>query len=116
MLDRDEPLFGLAPRREEHAAVVLEQPVGVVVPVVDLQELPVVVHDVGRERHATFGPDRHDMGRQAGTGDHVAERLIDPLAECTNPLVGLIGVATSSNMARAAATESGLPLKVPTML
>src|SRR5690348_17275364 len=42
VLHRDEPLFDLAPGREEHATVVLEQPVGVAVAVVDAQEAAVV--------------------------------------------------------------------------
>ena len=42
VLNRDEPLLGLAPGRKKDAAVVLEQPVGVAVPVVDGQVVAVV--------------------------------------------------------------------------
>ena len=63
VLDRDEPLFGLSPGWQEHPTVVLEQPVRMVVPVVNLEEVPVVANRLGREGDATLRPDRHDVSR-----------------------------------------------------
>ena len=47
VLHRDQPLLDLAPRRQEHAAVVLDQPVRVAVAVVELEEVAEVA-DRGR--------------------------------------------------------------------
>jgi len=77
VLDRDEPLLGLAPGREEDATVVLDQPMGVVVPVVDLEEVAVVMYRLNREGDATLRPDRDDVSRQPCLDDHFSERLVD---------------------------------------
>src|ERR1039458_8954537 len=60
VLNRDQPLLGFAPRRQEDAAVVLEQPVGVAVGVVDFKEVAEVADRLGGEDHAALGADRHD--------------------------------------------------------
>src|SRR5438034_2301526 len=71
VLDRDQPLLRLAPGRQEHAAVVLEQPVAVAPAAVDGQEVAVVAHRRGGEGDAALGADRDHVGRQAGAGDHL---------------------------------------------
>ena len=64
MLDRDQPLLGLAPRRQEDAAVVLEQPVRVAVGVVDSQEVTEVADRRAAEDDAALRADRDDAGVQ----------------------------------------------------
>ena len=47
VLDGEQPLLHLAPWRQEDAAVVLNQPVQVAEPLVDVQEVPVVASRAG---------------------------------------------------------------------
>src|SRR5215510_4464990 len=60
VLNRDQPLLGLTPGRQEHSAVVLEQPVRVAVLVVDSEEVAKVLYRLSAEDDAALGPDRHD--------------------------------------------------------
>ena len=67
VLDREQPLLDLAPRREEDAAVVLDQPVRLAVPAVDLQELAEVLGRLGQERDAALGACGRHMPRAGRT-------------------------------------------------
>ena len=51
------------PQREEHAPVVLVQPVRVAVPVVDLEEVAVVPNRRAGEHDAALRAHGHDAGR-----------------------------------------------------
>ena len=91
VLDRDEPLLDLAPRRQEHAAVVLEEPVRVAVAVIDTEEAAVVADRLGGEHHAALGPDRDHVGLQPGPGDLPLDAADRALPQRVDPLVRLGG-------------------------
>ena len=113
VLHRDRPLLALAPRRQEHAAVVLVQPVRVAELVVDVEEVAVVADRVGQEDDAALGagrdhvPGRSVRSRTSSSPSTIASRSRSRWAYAS-------GVSTSVSMARAAAIVSGLPLNVPT--
>src|SRR5260370_12330470 len=62
VLDRDQPLLDLAPRREEDAAVVLIEPVRVAVPGRHAQETAVAGDRFGGEHHAALGAGGGPLG------------------------------------------------------
>ena len=83
VLDRQRPLLHLPPRRQEHAAVVLVQPVGVAVAGVVAAEVAVVADAHRREHDGALGPVGADVAGQAVP----AERVADPLDELLAQLV-----------------------------
>ena len=87
VLDRDQPLLALPPRRQEHPAVVLVQPVRVAVRVVDAEEVAEVPDRVGREHHAALGADGDHVRGQAVADDLSLEPGHGLLPERLDPLV-----------------------------
>src|ERR1035441_1397763 len=81
MLHGDQPLLGLAPRRQEYPAVVLQQPVRVTVGVVDVQEAAEIADRLGGEDHAALGPDRDNMRLQPVAADLPLQASDRPLAQ-----------------------------------
>ena len=73
VLHRHQPLLDLAPRRQEGAAVVLHQPVGVAVAAVEGEEVTEVVHLVGQERDAALRSGRDHPPRQPVLVDHALQ-------------------------------------------
>src|SRR5579875_1289530 len=71
VLNREQPLLDLAPRRQEHATVVLDEPVRLAEPVVDLEEVAVLAHRLGPESDATLRADAHDVPVEAVVGDRL---------------------------------------------
>src|SRR6478609_5813256 len=65
VLDGKEPLLHLAPRGEEHAAIVLHQPVQLTVSGIDLQEVAELAHRAAPEGDAPLGPYRHHVPLEA---------------------------------------------------
>ena len=114
VLRGDRPLLALAPRREVHAAVVLEQPVGVAPTGVVREEVAVVVQRCVAEDDAPLAPYALDVTGEAVAPQDV-ERAVDHHRRATRRSAAYAsGVRTSSSVARAAAIVSGLPLNVPT--
>src|SRR5579871_4635205 len=66
----DQPLLDLAPGRQEHPAVVLEQPVSVTERAVDGEELAVVPDDFRAEDDAALGAGGHHPTVQAELLDY----------------------------------------------
>src|SRR5579884_3330530 len=58
VLDGQQPLLHLPPRRQEHPAVVLDEPVQLVQPVVDAEEVTVFAHRLVPEGDAPLGAHR----------------------------------------------------------
>ena len=69
VLHRQQPLLDLAPRWEEHPAIVLQEPVQLPPAVVDGEEVAVVAHRLGREADAALRPDADDAPGQPVGGD-----------------------------------------------
>ena len=78
VLNRQQPLLHLAPWREEHAAIVLHQPVQVAESGVDLEEVAEVADRVAAERHAALGADGHHVPAEAVPGDDGFQRGAQP--------------------------------------
>ena len=78
VLHGQQPLLDLAPGWEEHAPIVLQEPVQVAPLVVDLEEVAVVAHRRPGEGHASLGPDADDPPRQTVGGDVLLEAAAGP--------------------------------------
>src|SRR6478609_3202562 len=55
VLNGQQPLLHLAPRRQEHTAIVLHQPMQVAQSIVDLKEIAEIVNRLAVERHTALG-------------------------------------------------------------
>ena len=91
--DRGQPLLDLAPRRQERAAVVLDQPVGVTVAAVERAEVAEVADPVGHEGHAALGAGGHDDPRRVVAVDDALEPVAHPVAQAVEVGVGVVGRA-----------------------
>src|SRR5579875_1913274 len=91
VLDREQPLLDLPPWRQEHATVVLDEPVRLAEPVVDLEEVPVLANRVGAERDAALRADAHDVPVEAVLGDRLLEAGAHPRGERVEVGVAVVG-------------------------
>ena len=114
VLDRQRPLLALAPRREEHAAVVLEQPVGVALArVVRTGTRGSCAPGWARRRPHPWRRTR-SRSRGCGTAAACGGRARPSPRGARRSAAYAAGVRTSSSTVFIAATVSGLPLNVPT--
>src|SRR5580698_8120622 len=60
VLHRDQPLLDFPPGRQEHSAVVLEEPVRVTERILNAAEAAEIPDRPGREHHAALRAHRHD--------------------------------------------------------
>src|ERR1035441_6640522 len=114
VLNRDQPLLDLAPWRQEDAAVVLEQPVGMAVRIVEAEEAAEVADRLGREDHAALCPDGDHARGEPVSADFSLYPFDGTLAQGRQPAVGLRSRYLAEHRA-AGAIARGLPLKVPTI-
>src|SRR5258708_17241970 len=89
MLNRDQPLLRLAPRWQEHPAVVLEQPVRMTVLVVDRDEVAEVAYRLRAEDDAALSTDRHDVRWEIVTLDRPIDAVDGECAQSVDTAVGL---------------------------
>src|SRR5258708_744060 len=89
MLNRDQPLLRLAPRWQEHAAVVLQQPVRMTVLVVDRDEVAEVAYRLRAEDDAALSTDRHDVRWEIVTLDRPIDAVDGECAQSVDTAVGL---------------------------